>query len=217
MQLKKFTAGLWGQKYTFTPYLVDRKWGDGKQFIAVSPMMIRPYFYVVRVDSKASLEGDRWPDQLETIRDSIDEEYGPCCDEYSDRGECCCDHHASWPATFEWGGSTWRELDDDDLVKLGLIQPPGRRRYKYRSPRPGVWAIEPTPKTGSDAKRFRSQARRIAIELFGEGALLNRNDTEQGDVQFQGVQAVHMAHHVGLVWRRRHGRQPSPHRKVRSR
>jgi hypothetical protein len=214
MELKQIEASLWGQKYKVTPYLVERTWGDGKQFVKLSPMLIRPNFYVIRVDSKTELEGDKWLDHLEEIMDAIDEEFGPCCEIY---GSCECDHWETWPATFDWGGSTWSELGNDTLAELGLIRKQKKRRYTYSNPRPGVWLLEPTPKTGPDAMRFRSQTRRIVIELFGEGASLNKRNTARGDVQFQGVQASRMAHQVALLWNRRHGRQQTALRKGKGR
>ena len=130
MKLKQIEGSLWGQKYKITPYLVEAKWGDGKQFIRLSPILIRPNFYVVRVDSKQELEGDKWYDLLEEIYNSIDEEFGPCCEDYN----CQCDHWKTWPATFDWGGSTWSELGDHTLADIGLIRKPGKRQYGCSNP-----------------------------------------------------------------------------------
>lgn len=121
MELPQVTASLWGTKYKITPYLVDEIFGDGQKFIRLSPLLIRPNFYVVRVDSKQDLEGDEWIDLLEEIRDAIDGEFGPCCEDYN---RCECDHHETWPATFDWGGCTWGELSEERLVELGLTHRP---------------------------------------------------------------------------------------------
>lgn len=120
MRLKQTTASLWGKKHKFTPYVVDRQWGDGKQFIALSPMFIRPYFYVVRIHSTMDLESAEWLNILDEVYDAIDEQFGPCCEEYSESGECECDHYKNWPSVFQWGGSTWWDLTKKELLKLGL-------------------------------------------------------------------------------------------------
>jgi hypothetical protein len=117
MKLPETTASLWGTKYKVTPYLVDQIFGDGQKFIKLSPMLTRPNFYVVRIDSKTDLKSDEWFDQLQEIYEAIDEEFGPCCQSYN---SCECDHHETWPATFDWGGCTWGELGEITQAKLGL-------------------------------------------------------------------------------------------------
>jgi len=120
VKLKQTTAQLWGTKYKFTPYLVERTWGDGKQFIALSPMFIRPYFYVVRIHSTMDTDSDEWRNILDEVYEAIEDQFGSCCEEYSESGECECDHYENWPSVFDWGGSTWWDLTDKELVKLGL-------------------------------------------------------------------------------------------------
>lgn len=119
MQLKEITTTHWGSKHTFTPYLVDKIWGDGEQFIALSPMFIRPLFYVVRIPLGFDLSDLH--DIVDEIYDAIEEQFGPCCETYSEYGSCGCDHFESFPTMFDWGGSTWRELYPDEMRKIGLL------------------------------------------------------------------------------------------------
>lgn len=128
MKLKKTDAYLWGKKYKVTPCLVDQVWGDGKQFIWLAPILIRPNFYVVRIDSKTGTEGDDWPEVLEEIYDAIDDQFGRCCDQAYETGECECSHHETWPAFFDWGGCCWGDMTEKELVRFGLIEPKKRRR-----------------------------------------------------------------------------------------
>lgn len=67
----------WGQECTITPKLVERVLGDGQRLMYITPIMTRPNYFVIRVDSKWDNEyrdtaNEEW---LEDICDAIDQEY----------------------------------------------------------------------------------------------------------------------------------------------
>lgn len=129
MKLQPYTIRLWGTDHTVTPYLVSQTFGDGKRFIGLAPMFYRPWFYVVRIDSRWSLdhEGEEpFIDHVDEVYEAIEQQFGLCCDEedeYGDRAECDCDGYEVWPRVKDFsGGSEWFELDEADLKKLGLAR-----------------------------------------------------------------------------------------------
>lgn len=65
----------WGSTYDFTPALIKKRYGDGKQLVMLFPIMERPRYWVVRVDSKCQSRGT-FIDILDDIYDQIDEQFG---------------------------------------------------------------------------------------------------------------------------------------------
>lgn len=112
-ELNQQEISFWGQDYLVTPYLVKRRFGNGKRWVSVSPLFLRPRFYVVRVGTKSDVG-----EIIEKIQDAIEDEYGPCCEEYSYSGECACE--SGFPAMTQWGGAVWRDLSRADLIRLGV-------------------------------------------------------------------------------------------------
>lgn len=98
----------WGQKYTITPRLIARVFGDGKNLLCVTPLATRPNYFVVRVDSSVTTPQDPFPasDQvslIERIMEAAEEEYGYFGDERDENG----DESRDFPVV-DWGiGCTW--------------------------------------------------------------------------------------------------------------
>lgn len=115
--LSTVTITHWGSKHTFTPYLLSKRFGNGKKFLAISPLMFRPLYYVVRIGGKWETDDELWPDRLDAIWDAIEEEFGTCCE---DHGECECSGWEAWPSPMAYEGCTWRELSDGELKEIGL-------------------------------------------------------------------------------------------------
>jgi hypothetical protein len=95
---------LWGRKYKVEPALVEKVFGDGKKLLCLTPLMTRPNYYVVQIDSKWELDAYEFLDRLEEIYDAIEEQYGCDGDEFEG------DEPPEFP-TLHHGGSTWGELD----------------------------------------------------------------------------------------------------------
>lgn len=123
-QLRKFierrqTAYLWGQPQSITPRLCGRVFGDGRQLIVVSPIMFRPNYFVVRIDSSWSTSNwDRdnpmTPSEwIDDILDAISEEFveWPWAKEYglrwSDDERDDCQSEIDWSDGLEWGEMQW--------------------------------------------------------------------------------------------------------------
>lgn len=73
-QTKKQRAYLWGNYEVFTPVVLSKIFGDGKQIISISSIDQRPKFWIVRIDSNQSFEPDEF--DIEEIVSAIEEEFG---------------------------------------------------------------------------------------------------------------------------------------------
>jgi len=60
-ELRRRKTKFWGRHYFITPRLVDWVHGDGLQLIYFTPLNTRPNYYVVRIDSKVSLDNSDEP------------------------------------------------------------------------------------------------------------------------------------------------------------
>src|SRR6478609_3747194 len=73
-ETRKQRAYLWGNYEVFSPVVLSKIYGDGKQIIWIASIDQRPKFWIVRIDSKQSLD---WPDfDCEIYVDAIEEEFG---------------------------------------------------------------------------------------------------------------------------------------------
>lgn len=119
----------WGQKYTITPRLLTRRFGDGKKLIHVTPLNTRPDYYVVCVGSRWQTDNCADPDvgpllcdRIDDILDAIEDQFGSahcgsCGGHYGE--DCCaaCDGElwADFPALNDDAGVCWGELEVADL------------------------------------------------------------------------------------------------------
>lgn len=89
------------------------------QLICVEPIMTRPNYYVVRVDSQWELsnwyEGER-----EQLRDHLDDIYDAIEEQFGSEPECECDYvgkdqcescNAFFPTPFLNDGCSWGEIE----------------------------------------------------------------------------------------------------------
>lgn len=72
--LSRQCTQFWGKFYLFIPALLDKVYGDGKQLVQLFPIMERPRYWVVRVDSKC-VEDDDLFEILDDIYEQIDEQF----------------------------------------------------------------------------------------------------------------------------------------------
>lgn len=77
-ETKKKSFNFWGKKYTLTPKLASSILGDGKQLIYYSTISQRPYWWLVRIDSKMELE-----DVTDDILDLLISDFGTYPEKYS--------------------------------------------------------------------------------------------------------------------------------------
>jgi hypothetical protein len=66
----------WGDTYDFQPVLIDQVFGDGQLLVKLFPIMERPRYWVVRVDSRCRTDDDAIFDYLDDIYEAIDEQFG---------------------------------------------------------------------------------------------------------------------------------------------
>jgi hypothetical protein len=111
---------LWSQPYMVRPALVKAKFGDGKRLLGLMPIMHRPCYYLVWIDSSWDIDGGVLRDHLDEMWAAIAEEFGerPYEDERPYR----------WPEEDASDGCSWFEADAFDV-----LPPRMRRRYLRRS------------------------------------------------------------------------------------
>jgi len=106
---------MYGQWYEVHPRLVSEKFGDGRKLIGLAPIMTRPQYYVVRIDSRWTID-NRKPgpclyDHLDEIYEAIEDEYGYAFEDDEEAGEA-----PPWPA-LRPGGSSWGLIRWRDLLE----------------------------------------------------------------------------------------------------
>ena len=107
----------WGCRYTITPRLVHEVFGDGRKLVGLSPMNMRPNYWVIRIDSGTDLESDEWYDTLDEIYESIALQFGTTdfeCDDCGESGlsdsDCHCQEYRWFPA-IDFKGSCWFAME----------------------------------------------------------------------------------------------------------
>ncbi len=106
---------LWGEKRMVVPQLLPVVFGDGKQIIAIRPIVTRLSHYVVAVDSSWTLNVPWRPwkatirDHLPKIYEELENWFGMCkCEECRDLDEESVDcPHKCWPRPCFQIGTEW--------------------------------------------------------------------------------------------------------------
>lgn len=99
--LKKETAPrtirFWAEDYKVTPHLCGTIIGDGLQLVYISSIDMRPYYWLLRIDSKTNVNEDDF-DYDNEILEHVEEECGGCnCEDL-----CDCKY-----PIMRWGGGCW--------------------------------------------------------------------------------------------------------------
>lgn len=123
------TASLWGSKVTFKPYLLEKIFGDGMKLIYFGTLDDRPYWWLVRVDSKAPIE-DACEFDSEEIYQAIEEECG--CHEYDEFAEVDEDGYDEYGVKRIQG--EYPEIESDSSPHWGLIADFAKGVDKYGAP-----------------------------------------------------------------------------------
>jgi len=100
---------LWTQPYWVRPALIKKRFGNGKRLLALTPIMHRPHYYLVWIDSEWDLDEDVWLDRLEEIWEAISEECGS-------RPEDAEEYN--WPEEDSAGGCAWWFARPDDVLTV---------------------------------------------------------------------------------------------------
>lgn len=123
--LKRYKTTFWGQLCLCRPMLLDRVWGDGREWVWFEYMDDRPDFYVARVPTGTleaiSARTDKWYDCLMAeIEGQIDDE---AKDFYSERNWREHDkkgyvyNSRKWPIPpFQACGSAWGEYEPSETI-----------------------------------------------------------------------------------------------------
>jgi hypothetical protein len=104
---RRTAESLWGKRRYVVPRLVPFLWGDGKQWIYLSPTNQRPAYYVVRIDSRVELSN--WANDnalIDTCLDSILGEIGDYFGEPYDDEPLARWPELDWTNGGEWGPYT---------------------------------------------------------------------------------------------------------------
>ena len=116
------TATLWGVRYSITPRLCSRVFGDGQLALTISPLNTRPERYVVLADSSlwvgnaadGDLDEDKVLDGLDEMLDALEGDFGEAWHDRGD-GSACADCCGScewckaqvWPMVNSGAGTSW--------------------------------------------------------------------------------------------------------------
>jgi hypothetical protein len=123
-------VSFWGRDYFVTPRLLNFIHGDGLQVIAIQPLATRPDRYLVRVDSKVSLDNsdhDALVDGvLQEIYGAIENEWGSSEEDWEHDNGRTYHRHNPWPALNDSCGCSWWLVDR-------LKTPDRRREHRVRA------------------------------------------------------------------------------------
>lgn len=111
----------WGRYEWITPRLCGEVFGDGKQLIALAPIMFRPNHFIVRIDSGWNINNhasdcELLIDNLDEIYDAIEEEFcdWPWAKKYGLKGE---EARIDWNDGSAWWNEKWPELKPVEAQK----------------------------------------------------------------------------------------------------
>jgi hypothetical protein len=115
---------LWTQPYMVSPALVRHKFGNGKRLIWLTPIMHRPYYYLVWIDDRWGLtnfgDGEEFCNHTDEVWTAIAEEFG----ERERKSEA----QYRWPEVDDDGGCAWGAANLDDVLPARA-----RRRLERRA------------------------------------------------------------------------------------
>lgn len=94
----------WGCVYEFTPRLLEKVYGDGKRMLQLFPLMERPRYWIVRVDSKCVTDDDVL-EILDDVYERIDEQFGP-----PDEDDLGIGDKRPYFPMYDGQGTSWRFL-----------------------------------------------------------------------------------------------------------
>lgn len=109
----------WGDPYEVTPVVVDEPLGDGLCLIAIEPIMTRPDYYLVRIDSRwigNELNDDDFHNHLDEICELIEDQFGEVENLSAlleSEGQELDGHpELDWPCLDLNGGCSWWDIAD---------------------------------------------------------------------------------------------------------
>ena len=110
-ELRRHKTRFWGRNYIITPRLVEWVHGDGLQVIYFMPLNTRPNYYVVRIDSKVSLNNYDDPSFADIVLDDlcerIEEQFGTKDYEWTADNGRTYTRRCPFPALDDEVGSCW--------------------------------------------------------------------------------------------------------------
>lgn len=95
----------------FVPQVCSHVFGDGRALIEISPIMHRPMFYVVRIDSAWDCDDYGTADGSVSLRDHLDEIYDALEDDFGRSRDEDEENVDLWPAVDIDDGSCWKRRD----------------------------------------------------------------------------------------------------------
>lgn len=107
----------WGHDYeNFTPTLAETALGDGQRLMFFTPLSTRPYYYIIRIDSKLpNLEDDEGYDEfVEEVIEALEEEFDYLREEDEEGNEIEDDR--DFPVLRVNGGFTFGFFDENGNI-----------------------------------------------------------------------------------------------------
>lgn len=109
---RPYWTRFWGQRRKCKPRFVRALLGDGGRLVHIMPLMTRPHWYGIRVDS--TWIDDVLGEHIEEILEAIEAEYGWYSDGCSSEFEGNNGKYPGWPVLFR-EGVCWGTLDPKEF------------------------------------------------------------------------------------------------------
>lgn len=111
---RRQTVYLWGQPSSVKPVILRTVFGDGGQLIGLAPIMLRPRYYLVRIDNRWHTSNfARCPEELrlcehlDEIYEAIEDEFGRAEEEWEHDNGRTYRRRNPWPAADISDGCAW--------------------------------------------------------------------------------------------------------------
>jgi len=108
-ETKEKIVSLWGDKVTFTPKIASKIIGNGKQLLRIATISQRPYYWLIRIDSKIDVAFDEDFD-IESYIEILEEEFGRIDEEEMDSDKT---NDELYPNLYYDGGS-WESIYNEN-------------------------------------------------------------------------------------------------------
>lgn len=74
LETKEQKGTFWGSPFSFKPLIAETILGDGRQLVYFGTIDQRPYYWLIRIDSKTDIESNDF--DIEHLLDPLEDEFG---------------------------------------------------------------------------------------------------------------------------------------------
>lgn len=126
----------------FVPALCSTVFGDGRALLSFTTVNNRPAFYVVRIDSRWTIDDDRDPPEdaadvrefVDDICEALEDEFGRRDPDSEETDPEILEYGNPWPAISDRDGCMWGRMDWPNLPGFTIVKHPYSRTEQILSP-----------------------------------------------------------------------------------